>query len=72
MNPGDSRRAPEGTFRVVGYDQYDYTDYVVGDFATPQEAVRVARAKAAVPNGIPTSSQTCPSFTTTEGSVWNK
>jgi hypothetical protein len=55
MNPGDSRRAPEGKFRVVGYDQYDYTDYVVGDFATPQEAVRVARAKAAVPNGIPTS-----------------
>jgi hypothetical protein len=55
MNPGDSRRAPEGKFRVVGYDQYDYTDYVVGDFTTRQEAVRVARAKAAVPNGIPTS-----------------
>ena len=55
MNPGDSRRAPEGKFRVVGYDQYDYTDYVVGDFTTSQEAGRVARAKATVPNGIPTS-----------------
>ena len=41
MNPGDRRRAPEGKFRVVGYDQYDYTDYVVGDFATPQEAGQV-------------------------------
>ena len=55
MNPGDSRRAPEGKFRVVGYDQYDYTDYVVGDFTTPREAGRVAWAKPAVLNGIPTS-----------------
>ena len=55
MNPGDSRRAPEGKFRVVGYDQYDYTDYVVEDFATAQEAGQVARSRAAVPNGIPTS-----------------
>ena len=51
----DRRRAPPGEFRVVGYDQYDYSDYVVGDFATPEEAGRVARARAASPNGTPTS-----------------
>ena len=55
MNPNDSRRAPEGAFRVIGHDQYDHADYVVGDFLTLQEANRVARARAADPNGIPTS-----------------
>lgn len=55
MSPDDRRRAPTGLFRVVGYDQYDYLDYVVGDFNTPEEATRIATARAGEPNGIPTS-----------------
>ncbi len=55
MDSADIRCAPEGKFRVVGYDRYDYTDYIVGDFATSQEAGKAARARAAVPNAIPTS-----------------
>ncbi len=55
MDSGNIRCAPEGKFRVVGYDRYDYTDYVVGDFATSREAGKVARAKSAAPNAIPTS-----------------
>ncbi len=55
MDSANTRCAPEGKLRVVGYDRYDYMDYVVGDFATSEEAGKVARAKAAVPNAIPTS-----------------
>jgi guanosine-3',5'-bis(diphosphate) 3'-pyrophosphohydrolase len=51
----DRRRAPLAQFRVVGYDQYDYTDYIVGDFPTRQEASLIASTRAAEANGIPTS-----------------
>jgi len=40
---------------VVGYDQYDHSDYVVADVVSPEEAIRIARAKAGVRNAIPTS-----------------
>lgn len=55
MELDDRRRAQPSRFRVVGYDQYDYSDYLVGDFATRQEASQIARARAAEANGIPTS-----------------
>ncbi len=55
MESVNTRCAPKGKYRVVGYDRYDYTDYVVGDFATFKEAGKAARAKAAVRNAIPAS-----------------
>ena len=42
-------------FRVVGYDQYDHSDYVVKDVISSEEAIRIAKANAGVPNAIPTS-----------------
>jgi hypothetical protein len=55
VSPNDWRCAPQGKFRLVGYDQFSYADYLVGDFATLEEARGAARAQAAVPNGSPTS-----------------
>lgn len=55
MKLNELRRAPPTQYRVVGYDQYDYSDYLVGDFATPLEAGQIARARAAKANAIPTS-----------------
>ncbi len=55
LERNERRRAPLSLFRVVGYDQYDCNDYLVGDFPNRQDAGRIARAKAAEANGIPTS-----------------
>ena len=51
----ERRPAPPGLFRVIGYDQFDYTDYTVGDFPTAEEAHCAAQNCASQPNGIPTS-----------------
>lgn len=55
MDADELRRAPAGKFRVIGYDQYDYSDYLIGDYGTRAEAIQTARDRAKVPNGIPTS-----------------
>ncbi len=52
---GDRRTAPPGLFRLIGYDQYDYSDYFIADYPTLERAVEEARRKASVPNGSPTS-----------------
>jgi hypothetical protein len=49
------RRAPHSMYRVIGYDRFDRSDYLVNDFDTQAEAETVARQKAAVPNAIPPS-----------------
>jgi len=55
MESDDRRHAPAGQFRVVGYDKYDYSDYVVDDVATFAEARQIARDRASVANALPTS-----------------
>lgn len=49
------RVAPSGLFRVIGYDQFDYCDYCVGDYPTLEMAVKEARSKASIANAIPSS-----------------
>ena len=34
-------KAPTGKTRVVGVDLFDHNDYIVGDYDTPDEAIRV-------------------------------
>lgn len=49
------RIAPPGQYRVVGYDQYDYSEYVVGDYSSEEAARTVAAERHAKPNAIPVS-----------------
>jgi hypothetical protein len=35
----DRRQAPPGKFRVMGYDTFDHTDWVDGDFDTKEQAI---------------------------------
>jgi len=35
-------KAPIGKYRVVGVDTFDGTDWVKGDYDSPEEAIRVA------------------------------
>ena len=39
----------------MAYDPYDYSEHIVGDFATPQEALQIARKQASIPNASPPS-----------------
>jgi hypothetical protein len=55
MSVDERRVAPCGKFRVSGYDQYDYSNYFVGDYLTLDEAIQEARSRALVANAIPTS-----------------
>jgi hypothetical protein len=45
MMPTVELKAPPGQFRVVAVDTFDGTDWVHGDFATAEEALRAARSK---------------------------
>lgn len=55
MSSPDRRTAPAGLFRVIGHDQYDYSDYVVGDYPTLEQAQQEARTRASVRNASPSS-----------------
>ena len=49
------RTAPPGHFRLTGCDSYDYSDYPIGDYLSLGLAIQEAKARAATPNGNPTS-----------------
>ncbi|GAB1394863.1 hypothetical protein MASR1M60_30270 [Rhodocyclaceae bacterium] len=53
--PSSLRIAPPGQYRVVGYDQYDYSEYVVGDYSTEEAARTAAAERHAQPNATPVS-----------------
>jgi hypothetical protein len=55
VNPDRERTPARGYFRLTGYDQYDYSDYFVGDYSSLDLAIHGARERAATPNGLPTS-----------------
>lgn len=52
------RKASPGQFRIVGYDQNDYTDFFVNEFDDLNKALEEAEVKRAVPNAVPTSMST--------------
>lgn len=48
IGPGEKRMAPDGKYRVLGTDNWASPtdpDWVVGDFGSKQEALKVAREK---------------------------
>lgn len=50
-----ARRARKGCYVVIGYDQYDYRDYEVGQYISLSRAKKAARNKARMANADPTS-----------------
>jgi hypothetical protein len=50
-----TRKASPGTFRVIGYDQYDYSDFFVGEFDNMEEAIELIKVESSTPNAIPAS-----------------
>lgn len=55
MSADLERRAHKGCYVVIGYDQYDYSDYLVGHYISLSGAKKAARNKARTANGDPTS-----------------
>lgn len=55
MPNSDSRKAPNGKYRVIGYDQYDYSHYVVEDLDTIEQAIELLKERSSQANAIPTS-----------------
>lgn len=48
LGPGKKRVAPEGTYRILGTDNWAAPtdpDWVVGDYPSKQEALKIAREK---------------------------
>lgn len=52
------RKASPGKFRIVGYNQNDYTDCVVDEFDDLNQALEAAETKRSVPDATPTSLST--------------
>ncbi|WP_427983727.1 hypothetical protein [Agarivorans sp.] len=50
-----TRRASVGKYRVMGYDQYDYSDYFIDEFAQLEQAMELLKKRVAKSNAIPTS-----------------
>jgi len=48
-------RAYKGCYVVIGHDQYDHSDYLVGHYISLSRAKKAARNKARRANGLPTS-----------------
>ena len=48
------RRARKCCFIVIGYDQYDYSDYLVGHYISLSRARKAAHNKAHIANADPT------------------
>lgn len=50
-----TRKASSGKYRVIGYDQYDYSDYFINEFSNMYLALFLLWRKCSKPNGTPTS-----------------
>jgi hypothetical protein len=50
-----SNKATTGQYRVVGYDQYDYSEYFIDELPNLEQALRLLKTKCAAPNATPTS-----------------
>lgn len=50
-----TRKATSGTYRVVGYDQYDYSDYFIDEFANLEHALQLLKQRCSTSNATPTS-----------------
>jgi hypothetical protein len=55
MSPALERRARKGCYLVIGYDQYDYSEYPVGQYISLSRAKKAARNQARRANALPTS-----------------
>ncbi len=50
-----TRKASHGKYRVLGYDQYDYSDYFIDEFDHLEQAMELLKKRASKANGTPTS-----------------
>jgi len=50
------RKSEKEKCKVIGIDKFDYEDWVVGEYNTPEEALRVARKKTRDAMRLATSS----------------
>lgn len=50
-----TRKASFGKYRVLGYDQYDYSDYFIEEFDTLEQALKLLKKRTLKANGTPTS-----------------
>lgn len=55
MSATPEHRAYKGCYVVIGHDQYDHSDYLVGHYISLSRATKAARNKARRANGLPTS-----------------
>lgn len=55
MSTTPEHRAYKGCYVVIGHDQYDHSDYLVGHYISLSRAKKAARNKARRANGLPTS-----------------
>ena len=50
-----SNKASTGKYRVVGYDQYDYSEYFIDELPNLEQALQLLKTKCAAPNATPAS-----------------
>ena len=50
-----SNKASTGQYRVVGYDQFDYSEYFTEELPNLDQALQLLKTKCAAPNATPTS-----------------
>lgn len=50
-----TQKTPVGKYRLIGYDQYDYNYYFIGEFETIEQTMGLLKEKIAKANGMPTS-----------------
>lgn len=50
-----TRKASFGQYRVLGYDQYDYSDYFINEFTELKLGVDLLETKCSTANATPTS-----------------
>jgi hypothetical protein len=49
------QKASLGKYRVLGYDQYDYTDYFIDESDSLEQAIELLKKRSSKANGTPTS-----------------
>lgn len=55
MSTLPEHRACKGCYVVIGHDQYDHSDYLVGHYISFSRAKKAARNKARMANALPAS-----------------
>ena len=50
-----SNKASTGQYRVVDYDQFDYSEYFTDELPNLDQALQLLKTKCAAPNATPTS-----------------